>query len=139
MSKASEAKKGRRKKRQATRDERWVPDSTLDELEATDAVNVAAELEVFDARITERGWTFDDELSDDDFAVWFYTPSGAAVGNEGLERVTSICLLAAENAEVVHLVLVGTAEEHLLDPEEFFERIESIEAYRVGNPVPVFE
>ena len=136
MSKASEAKKARRQKRQAARDANWIPEPLLNEL--TDDIELAAELERFDERITERGWTFDDEKSDEEFAIWFYEPSGTEVGNDGLEPVTTIWMFAPEGAEFVHLVLVGSAEESLLTPDEFFDRIEAIESYRVADRLPTF-
>jgi hypothetical protein len=58
VSRASAAKKARRNKRQAARDQRWIPDSVLTELETSEAVNLAAALELLNERITERGWTF---------------------------------------------------------------------------------
>ncbi len=45
----------------------------------SDDIEVAAELEDFDERITKRGWAFDEEQSDDEFAIWFY----ALVGGRG--------------------------------------------------------
>ena len=43
-------------------------------------VELVEDLESFDSRITERGWTFDDDQSDEEFVIWFYPPSGAEVG-----------------------------------------------------------
>jgi hypothetical protein len=136
MSKPSTDKAARRKKRRAARDERWISDTVLNELSVTDVVNVAAELELFDQRVTERGWTFDDEQSDDDFAIWFYEPSGAEVGGDGVEPVTTVWMFAGDDGELVHVVLVGTADEQLFTPEGFFEQIEAIESYRIGDPHP---
>jgi hypothetical protein len=136
MSKASEAKKARRRKRRAARDERWIPEPVMDELAATDAVNLAAVLELFDERITERGWTFDDEQSDEDFAIWFYPPSGSAV--DDASPVTTIWMDAADEGELVHLMFVGATEEFTFTPDEFFERLDVIEPYRLGDPIPEF-
>jgi hypothetical protein len=130
VSKRTDAKKARREKRRATRDDNWIPEGLLDEL-AEDVVLVE-ELERFDARITERGWTFDDEQSDEEFAIWFYPPSGAKVG-DGLEPVTTVWMYAPENAELVHLIRVGSAGDVQLSPDEFFERLAEIEAYRSGD------
>ncbi len=77
MSRQSDAKKARRNKRRATRESRWLPEGVLDDLVATQAA-IATDLEAFDQRITERGWTFDEEESDEDVAFWFYEPSGVA-------------------------------------------------------------
>ena len=41
-----------------------------------DDVELVEGLESFDSRITERGWTFDDDQSDEEFVIWFYPPSG---------------------------------------------------------------
>jgi hypothetical protein len=130
VSRRTDAKKARRDKRRAARDANWIPEDVLDDI--VDGVDLVEDLERFDARITERGWTFDDEQSDQQFAIWFYPPSGAEVG-DGMEPVTTIWLFAPENAELVHLVRVGTAEDVQLSPDEFFERIDAIEAYRSGD------
>ena len=130
MSRAAEAKKARRNKRRAKRDVNWIPDSVLDDI--VDDVELVEDLESFDARITERGWTFDEEQSDEEFVIWFYPPSGAEVG-KGLEPVTTIWMHVAEEAEVVHTILVGTADDQPMRPDEFFGRIDAIEAYRSGD------
>jgi hypothetical protein len=130
VSKRTDAKKARREKRRAARDVNWIPESVIDEL--AEDVLLVEDLERFDARVTERGWAFDDQQSDDEFAIWFYPPSGAEVG-DGFEPVTAIWLHAPENAELVHLVRVGTAEHVQLSPEEFFARLDEIEAYRSGD------
>jgi hypothetical protein len=124
------AKKARRSKRRAKRDVNWIPDSVLDEIVSD--VELVEELESFDARIVERGWTFDEDQSDDEFVIWFYPPSGAEVGT-GLEPVTTIWMHVAEDAEVVHVIHVGTAGDVPMTPDDFFERIDAIEAYRCGD------
>lgn len=129
-SKNAAAKRARRDKRRATRDANWIPDVVLDGI--VDDVELVEGLESFDARITQRGWTFDDDQSDEEFVIWFYPPSGAKVG-DGLEPVTTIWMHVAENAEFVHVILVGTADDRPMQPEEFFERVDAIEAYRSGD------
>ncbi|OBG17631.1 hypothetical protein A5765_05850 [Mycolicibacterium celeriflavum] len=136
MSRRSDAKKARRRKRQVARNERWVPDGVMDAL--TDQTATAAVLEAFDARITERGWVFDDELSDEESALWFYPPSHADVPDEDLVNVTTIVLTADDVADVVHVVFVGTADDYQFDFEELFDSVEVIEAYRLGDPPPSF-
>lgn len=108
----------------------WLPGTVLDEL-ADDVVLVEA-LEQFDSRIVERGWTFDDEQSDEDFVIWFYPPSGAEV-EDGTEPVTTVWMFAPEEGEAVHVVFVGTADDHVMTPDEFFGRIDAIEAYSSGD------
>lgn len=131
MSKRSDAKKARRKKRQAAANSRWVPDEVVQQLSAIQDA-VVADLAEFDERITERGWTFDEEESDDNFAIWFYEPSGAEVTN-GVE-VTALWLDAAEDGELVHVTFVGTVDKHTFTHDELFEHLDAIEAYRVGDP-----
>jgi hypothetical protein len=137
VSRQSEAKKARRNKRRAARDVRWVPDPVMEDLVATQAT-IATDLEAFDARITERGWTFDEDESDEDFVFWLYEPSGIEVDSDELAPVTTIWMSAVEDAEIVHLMLVGTSESPEFTPEEFFEHVEAIEAYRAGDSAPKF-
>jgi hypothetical protein len=133
VSRRSEAKKARRNKRRAAHGANWLPDNVLDELVATQAA-IATDLEAFDERITDRGWIFDDDESDDEFAFWFYEPSAADIDDEEQVPVTTIWMSADEDAEIVHLMLVGTADDISFEPEAFFERIDAIEAYRLGEP-----
>jgi hypothetical protein len=130
VSKRTEAKRARRDKRRATRDANWIPDPVLDGI--VDGVELVEGLESFDARITQRGWAFDDDQSDEEFVIWFYPPSGTEVA-DGLEPVTTIWMHVTENAEVVHLILVGTAADRPMTPDEFFARIDAVEAYRSGD------
>lgn len=133
MSKSSDAKKARRKKRKTTADTRWVPDAVIEQLSAIQDA-VVADLAEFDERITERGWTFDEEESDDDYAIWFFEPSGAAV-EDGIP-VTSLWLDAAEDGALVHVTFVGTTDKHSFTHEELFDRLDAIESYRNGDPTP---
>jgi hypothetical protein len=80
--------------------------------------------------VTARGWTFDEEESNDDHAVWFFEPSGSEV-TDGVP-VTSLWLDAAEDGSVVHVVRVGTTEQRVFTHEEFFVHLDDIEAYRAG-------
>ena len=136
MSRRSQAKKARREKRRAVRDVNWIPDVVLDEI--SDDVDLVENLESLDARIVERGWSFDDDQSYEEFVIWFYPPSGNAVG-DGLEPVTTIWMHVAENAEFVHVILVGTADDQRLTPDRLFAHLEVIEAYRAGDPIIVLD
>ena len=107
MSRQSDAKKARRNKRRAVRESNWLPDNVLDDLVTTQAA-IATDLEAFDQRITARGWTFDEDESDEDFVFWFYEPSGTDVDEDELAPVTTIWMSADEDAEIVHLMLAGT-------------------------------
>jgi hypothetical protein len=136
VSRWTQAKKARREKRRAVRDVNWIPDVVLDEI--SDDVELVEDLESLDARIVERGWSFDDDQSDEEFVIWFYPPSGTAVG-DGLEPVTTIWMHVAENAEFMHVILVGTADDHRLTPHRFFAHLEEIEAFRAGDPIIVLD
>ncbi|MGV0714005.1 hypothetical protein ABQE93_01240 [Mycolicibacterium sp. XJ662] len=137
MSRRSNEKKARRRKRRAARDARWVPDSVMAAM--SDDIEIAAVLEEFDQRITERGWVFDDDASDDESALWFYPPSQADVGDDDIVDATTIVLTAADNADIVHVVFVGTGEDYQFGFEELFECLDVIEAYRAGDPRPEFD
>jgi len=137
VSRQSEAKKARRNKRRATRDATWVPDNVMEDLVAAQAA-IATDLEAFDARITERGWIFDEDESDEDFVFWLYEPSATEVEGDELAPVTTVWMSAAEDAEIAHLMLAGTSESAEFSPEEFFGHVEAIEAYRAGDPQPDF-
>ncbi|KUI02759.1 hypothetical protein AU189_00285 [Mycolicibacterium acapulense] len=136
MSKRSDAKKARRRKRQAARNERWIPDTVMDSL--TEQTATAAVLEAFDERISARGWVFDDELSDEESALWFYPPSQAEVPDEDLVSVTTVVLTADDAADVAHVVFVGTADDYQFNFDELFESLDVVEAYRSGDPAPTF-
>ncbi|BBZ20456.1 hypothetical protein [Mycolicibacterium gadium] len=136
MSRKSQAKQARRKKRQAAQNSRWIPDTVLEGL--TDDIEVAAVLERLDERITERGWVFDEELSDDESALWYFIPSTAEVPDDGdVVPVTTIAM-TSDDVEVVHVVFVGTADDYQFGLEELFENLDAIEGYRMGNPIPQF-
>jgi hypothetical protein len=138
VSRKSDAKKARRRKRQAVRNDRWLPDTVMDSL--SDDIELAAILEAFDKRITERGWVFDDELSDEESALWFYPPSHADVTEpDDLASVTTIVLTAADGGDVAHVVFVGTADDYQFDLDELFDAVDAVEAFRLGDPAPVFD
>lgn len=146
MSRNSAAKKARRKKRQASRDERWLPEDVASTLEDVD-VELAQAVETFDAWLTSRGWTFDAEFSNDTMISWFFEPSAAAITDEIHEPVTRIWITASgeddDFPERVTAILVGTAGEeegalYTVEPEVLLAHIGSIEAYRPGDAVPVF-
>jgi hypothetical protein len=127
----------RRTRRQAARGARWLADNVLEDLVATQAA-IATDLEAFDQRITERGWTFDEDESDEDFVFWFYQPSGADVDDAGLAPVTTIWMSADEDAQVVHLMLAGGTDDYEFTPDVLFDHLDLIEAYRIGDPPPGF-
>lgn len=132
MSRDNAAKKARRKKRQAAH---RISTAAFEQVAAIEDA-VVADLAEFDERITLRGWIFDEEESNDDYAVWFFEPSGAQVG-DGLP-VTSLWLDATEDGAIVRVVLVGTTTQHPFTHDQLFEHLQVIEDYRNGDPVPEF-
>jgi hypothetical protein len=136
-SKKAQAKKARRKKRQVARDSRWIPDTVLNEL--SDDIELAAVLEGFDERITQRGWVFDEEASDEESALWAYPPSASGVVGTDLAAVTTIVMTADDGAEIVHVVFVGTADDYQFEIGELFDNLDVIEAYRPGEAIPEFD
>jgi hypothetical protein len=139
VSKDSAAKKARRKKRLAARNDGWLPAEVHADVRAV--ARIASE-------IIPRGWEFDREYSTEEFVTWFYPPSGLddeqALEDESVEPVTRIWLTDPLEP---HVLLVGTAEgdgvegggvEYQFAAEELFSRLDAIEAYRLGDPAPSF-
>jgi hypothetical protein len=137
VSRQSEAKKARRNKRRAVRESNWLPDTVLDDLVTTQAT-IAAVLEELDQQITERGWIFDDELSDDESALWSYPPSMADIADDEVVSATTIVMSADDGGEIAHVVFVGTADDYQFELKELFDHLDVIEAYRLAEPVPEF-
>lgn len=136
MSRRSQAKQARRKKRQAVQNSRWLPDTVLDGLSGD--IELAAVLERLDERITERGWVFDEDLSDDESAFWYFIPSTAEVPDDGEVVPVTTIAMTPDDADVVHVVFVGTADDYQFGLDELFEHLDVIEGYRVGSPIPQF-
>ena len=136
MSRKSQAKQARRKKRQAAQNSRWIPDTVLDEF--SDDIELAAVLERLDERITERGWVFDEELSDEESALWYFIPSTAEVPEDAEVVPVTTIAMTSEEADIVHVVFVGTADDYQFGLDELFENLDVIEGYRLGNPIPQF-
>ena len=101
-------------------------------------IELAAVLERLDERITERGWVFDEELSDEESALWYFIPSTAEVPDDGEDVPVTTIAMTSDDAEVVHVVFVGTADDYQFGFDELFENIDAIEGYRMGNPIPTF-
>ncbi|MGE2733555.1 hypothetical protein [Mycolicibacterium vaccae] len=134
MSRKSQAKRARRDKRRAERNRYRLSAREQQELE------VVENLEEFDTRLTERGWAFSEEADDDVGVVWFWPPSHAEVADDTeLVDATVVLLTPDDGGETAHVVFVGTAEDHQFGLEELFEHIDTIEAYRLGQPLPVFD
>jgi hypothetical protein len=133
VSRQTEAKKARREKRRAAKDARWIPEPVLDEV--ADNFEVADVLERFDELVTQRGWIFDDENSDERGAAWVYEPSESRTDGG---PPTTIWISAEDNLEFVYLLLNGTTEGYRFEPDALLEHLDTIEAYRVGDPPPEF-
>lgn len=127
MSKSSAAKKARRKRRVASRNDSWLPSDVHDQVRG---VRRIADV------ILARGWEFDDEFSADDFLTWYYPPSAIEVdeADEVTEPVTRIWLTDVEEP---HVILVGAGQtDKALSVEDFLAALDELEAYRAGDPVP---
>lgn len=143
MSRKTEAKKARRKKRQATREARWLPGDALDADDHGLTDEVATAAQQFDAWITSRGWLVDADNATDEVVSWVHPPS-AVDGDHLAEPVTRVWIAILGNdddfPERVGVVLAGAGGDgagvYGLRPAELVERIEEFEAYRRGDPPP---
>jgi hypothetical protein len=132
VSRQSDAKKARRKKRKAV--QRLPADQDYNAI--GDAV---AEL---DDWLAERGWVLDDDTVAN-LVSWVYPPSAVDGGDENAERVTRMWITVAENDEEVVLefgaLLVGAGggdEAYVLDPANLAHDVAALEAYRPGLERP---
>ena len=130
MSKQTDAKKARRKKRQSSRNAGWLPDEVHAEVQSI--ARIADE-------IVPRGWVYDDEYSTDEFITWFFPPSGVELEDDDpSEPVTRIWVSDPLQPQ---LVLVGTAEDgviYSLDIDQLLANLDAVEAYRAGDAAPEF-
>jgi hypothetical protein len=127
VSRRTEAKKARRKKRLAARGPRWLP-----------ADGVDADVGLIDRELTERGWEFDEEYSTDEFATWYFPPSVLDTDDHAVEPVTRIWLTEADEW---HVILVGSDErgvDYVFAADDLLDHLEAVEAYRHGDPAPAF-
>lgn len=137
MSKRSDAKKARRRKRQAAREQTWIPAPVSERL--VEEVEIAGDLTDFDERLTERGWAFSEDADDEVGVAWFWPPSVADVEDDAEQVTATVVLLTPDDGgEVAHVVFVGTSDDYQFDLEELFDHIATIEAYRIGEPPPLF-
>lgn len=139
MSRNSDAKKARRRKRQAVRGPR--PTVTEQDTEYAEIADAVAQVNSW---LVGRGWALDEETSGDDLLNWVYPPSAADVeADSGAEPVTRIWITLQEDDDEFVLefgaVLVGAGAgdgTFVLDPETLPDQIEAIEAYRIGSDPP---
>lgn len=146
MSRTSDAKKARRRKRQAARSARQMP-AGLEQ----DLAEVASAVAEVNSWLIGRGWLMDEDQSTDDLLTWVYPPSAAEFGDvvsirSGYEPFTRLWLTLDEDDDALVLefgaALVGAGsgqDPHLIDPERLAEQIDALEAYRMGLPQPSFD
>lgn len=144
MSRQSEAKKARRRKRRASQEAAWIPEPIYAELvdSAGESDAITEAVADIDEWISGRGWLLDTENAAD-LLSWVYPPSAAEFDDENLEPVTRIWITVDEDDDEVVLefggVLVGSGEDddaYLLDPDRLADHVAALEAYRPGLPRP---
>jgi hypothetical protein len=129
-SKQAEAKKARRRKRLAVRSQRQLFREVLDN---------STNLEGVDEVLTERGWEFDVDYSTDEFATWYFSPSLIETDDEAVEPVTRIWVTTDEEWHVIFVGGDETSIDYIFSGESLLENLETIEAYRHGDPAPTFD
>jgi hypothetical protein len=135
VSRRSQAKRARRNKRRAARNETWIPEAVHERL--VEELDIAAELADFDARLTERGWRFSDDPNEDHGAIWFWPPSHIDEADpDEVVNATVVVLVPDDGGEIAHVILAGAQEDYQFDLDELFEHLDAIEAYRLGGPPP---
>lgn len=148
MSRNSQAKKARRKKRQATRNASWIPAPAFEDVLGAEAEldEISEAVAVVDGWIVDRGWVLDTDNTGDRLVSWVYPPSAVEVVEGEREPVTRIWIVLHED-DVEVLLTFGSAlvgfgaddEPYLLDPEALAEDIAALEAYRLGMPRPALD
>lgn len=138
MSRSSDAKKARRRKRQAARASGWLREPAFAQQLGTVDDAVAG----IDEWLAPRGWVMDTDNTD--VVSWFYPPSAAQFDDDDLEPVTRVWITLDEDDDAVVLefgsVLVGFGagdEPYVLDPDSLADDLAVLEAYRPGLPRPV--
>ncbi|WP_319455655.1 MULTISPECIES: hypothetical protein [unclassified Mycobacterium] len=127
MSKASAAKKARRKRRLVARNERWLPPDVHADIEGVAQIA---------NQIIPRGWEFDRDFSTEDYLTWYYPPSAIEVDDDD-ETTEAVTRIWVSDPEEPHVILVGAGGgDAVLTVEKLFERLELIEAYRAGEAEP---
>lgn len=137
MSKGSAAKKARRNKRRAARNQAWISAPVREQL--AEELQIAGELEDFDGMLTARGWAFSEDVDDETGVAWYWPHSVAEVEDESEQVAATVVLLTPDDGgEIAHVVFVGTSEDYQFGLDELFDHIDVIESYRVGRPLPLF-
>lgn len=161
MSRSSEAKRARRRKRHAGRDSTWVPDALFGELLAERAQDaeedagpdagpeavaeaLADAVAGVDEMMTGRGWVLDEASIGNDLVSWVYPPSAVESADRSVEPVTRMWIAVHEDDSEVELTFgatlagSGPADDgpHRLDPDRLADALAALEAYRAGDPPP---
>lgn len=157
MSRSSEAKRARRRKRHAGRDSTWVPEALFGELLAERAQDaeedagpdagpeaVADAVAAVDEMMTGRGWVLDEASIGNDLVSWVYPPSAVEPADRSVEPVTRMWIAVHEDDSEVELTFgatlagSGPADDgpHRLDPDRLADALAALEAYRAGDPPP---
>lgn len=127
MSKASAAKKARRKKRVSTRNDRWMPPEVHADLAAVTEL---------DELLTRRGWEYDEEFSGDEFLTWVYPLSAAEFDDEAIEPVTRVVVTDPAAPQVILVGSTPEGEIYQFTVDELTEGLADLEAFRAGDPLP---
>jgi hypothetical protein len=137
VSRRSEQKKARRRKRQGARNDAWIPAPVRERI--VEEFDTAAALEDFDKRLVERGWEFSDDPNEEQGAIWFWPPSYVdEVDPDEVVNATVVVLVPDDGAEVAHVIFAGSQDNYEFDLDELFDHLDTIEAYRFGSPLPDF-
>lgn len=124
--------------------------NTPDDDYPADVVEVVSQAQQLERRILQRGWTFDSEFSSTAFASWFFEPSAREFEDEALEQVTRVWITVNwddvtdpnDFPYCVNVLFVGSGERDISRRptlDDFFEQIDAIESYRVGDAAPIFD
>ena len=143
MSRDSQAKKARRRKRQTARGAAWLPAPAFEEVLSADTESdeIGTAVGAVDEWITGRGWALDTDNAGDQLVSWVYPPSAVEFDDSSREPVTRIWIAVDEDDDELVLTfgaaLVGDADGiYLLDPETLPDDIVAIESFRRGQPRP---
>ena len=148
MSRDSQAKKARRRKRQVARDAAWVPAPAFEEAVSaeTDFDEIGEAVAAIDEWLVGRGWLLDTDNAGEGLLSWVYPPSAAEFDDDQREPVTRIWIVVEQDDDELELAfgaaVVGAADGdggYLLDPQTLPDDIGALESYRPGLPLPVLD
>lgn len=147
MSRSSDAKKARRKRRRAAQNASWISEPTFDRMMADenglDGIDEAvADIDDF---LASRGWVLDDDHGVDHLVSWVYPPSATTFDDTDLEPVTRVWITLLQDPDEVVIefgaALVGSGAgdvPYVLDPDTLADCLAALESYRPGLSRPVF-